>query len=300
MKVDTEMERLLDEIPMLHHGDLLGRRDAAGDDGGGGGGGGFDVSCLIRELAEMGVVEGDDDDGMLSSPPGFFGGGGGGGGLSPTSSLCFVGQDAGFTAPSRPFSLERRRVDAPPPTPPSSLFDPFAGFCLFDATAAAGATPTAGTSGARRPAPPPPQAAGEGRSKAAGGRAGAAPAAAAARRRRADEEVRRGGVGGGGEVREPRRAARVHVPHRQGPARVPVPAAAARRRQARGRLHLRRRRAPRRRADGESVRQLPHAEAARRLRRRAADGHRPHPHQGPLRPRQDLPQCPRVLTIPNN
>uniref|UniRef100_A0A0D3HUP6 PUM-HD domain-containing protein n=1 Tax=Oryza barthii TaxID=65489 RepID=A0A0D3HUP6_9ORYZ len=92
MKVDTEMERLLDEIPMLHHGDLLGRRDAAGDDGGGGGG--FDVSCLIRELAEMGVVEGDDDDGMLSSPPGFFGGGGGGG-LSPTSSLCFVGQDGG-------------------------------------------------------------------------------------------------------------------------------------------------------------------------------------------------------------
>lgn len=156
MKVDTEMERLLDEIPMLHHGDLLGRRDAAGDDGGGGGGGGFDVSCLIRELAEMGVVEGDDDDGMLSSPPGFFGGGGGGGGLSPTSSLCFVGQDAGFTAPSRSFSLERRRVDAPPPTPPSSLFDPFAGFCLFDATAAAGADSDGWDVRCSPPPPPPP------------------------------------------------------------------------------------------------------------------------------------------------
>ncbi|BAF29822.1 putative pumilio homolog 7, chloroplastic [Oryza sativa Japonica Group] len=180
MKVDTEMERLLDEIPMLHHGDLLGRRDAAGDDGGGGG---FDVSCLIRELAEMGVVEGDDDDGMLPSPPGFFGGGGGG--LSPTSSLCFVGQDGGFTAPSRPFSLERRRVDAPPPTPPSSLFDPFAGFCLFDATAAAGADSDGWDvrcSPPPPPPPPPPQAPpARGRSKAARRKGGcAAPAAAAA------------------------------------------------------------------------------------------------------------------------
>uniref|UniRef100_A0A0D9XZH4 PUM-HD domain-containing protein n=1 Tax=Leersia perrieri TaxID=77586 RepID=A0A0D9XZH4_9ORYZ len=127
------MERLLDEIPLLHHGDfLLGRCDAVADDDGG-----FDVSRLIRELAEMGVVDGDgdgdDEFGMLPSPlssvaaddAAFFGSGGGGGGggaMSPTSSLCFLSHDA-FPPPSPPFS---RRVNTPLPSP--SVFKPFSGF----------------------------------------------------------------------------------------------------------------------------------------------------------------------------
>ncbi|CAN6342914.1 unnamed protein product [Urochloa humidicola] len=52
MKLDREMEMLLNEIPLLHHGGLLGG-GAADDDA--------DLSFLIHELAAMGVVDGDDD-----------------------------------------------------------------------------------------------------------------------------------------------------------------------------------------------------------------------------------------------
>ncbi|OEL28345.1 putative pumilio-like protein 7, chloroplastic [Dichanthelium oligosanthes] len=52
MKLDREMEMLLNEIPLLHHGGLLGGGEAgAGDDA--------DFSYLIHELAAMGVVDGD-------------------------------------------------------------------------------------------------------------------------------------------------------------------------------------------------------------------------------------------------
>ncbi|KAJ1265399.1 hypothetical protein BS78_08G074100 [Paspalum vaginatum] len=54
MKVDREMEILLNEIPLLHHGGLLGGGDAGVDDD-------VDLSFLIHELAAMGVVEGDDE-----------------------------------------------------------------------------------------------------------------------------------------------------------------------------------------------------------------------------------------------
>lgn len=52
MKLDREMEILLNEIPLLHHGGLLGGGDAAVDD---------DLSYLIHELAAMGVIDGDDE-----------------------------------------------------------------------------------------------------------------------------------------------------------------------------------------------------------------------------------------------
>ena len=55
MKVDREMEILLNEIPLLHHGGLLGGSEAAGADDD------ADLSFLIHELAAMGVVDGDDE-----------------------------------------------------------------------------------------------------------------------------------------------------------------------------------------------------------------------------------------------
>lgn len=51
MKLDAEMEMLLNEIPLLHHGGLLG---CGGDEA-------EDLSFLIHELAAMGVVDGDDE-----------------------------------------------------------------------------------------------------------------------------------------------------------------------------------------------------------------------------------------------
>ncbi|MCP6508447.1 hypothetical protein NL478_27160, partial [Klebsiella pneumoniae] len=57
MKLDREMEMLLNEIPLLHHGDLLVRREA--DD---------DMSYLIQELAALGVVDEDEEEEMLPSP----------------------------------------------------------------------------------------------------------------------------------------------------------------------------------------------------------------------------------------
>ncbi|KAG8048717.1 hypothetical protein GUJ93_ZPchr0009g1319 [Zizania palustris] len=160
MKLDREMERLLDEIPTLHHGDLLGRREA--DDG-------FDLSSIIRELSVMGVDE-RRDDGMpspfASDELGFFGG------SSPTSSLCFLNQES-FAA-SRPFSVERRpHVDVPP-----SLFDPFPGYSsvFVDAYAAAEFD---GWDEMYSP-PPPPAPPARGRSKTARRKGGYVPAAAAA------------------------------------------------------------------------------------------------------------------------
>ncbi|KAG8093252.1 hypothetical protein GUJ93_ZPchr0012g20670 [Zizania palustris] len=150
MKMDREMERLLDEIPLLHHGDLVGRRET--DDV-------VDLSCLIRELAEMGVVEGGDDGLPLpvaADKMGFFGG------SSPTSSLCFSNQES--YAASRPFSLERRRV-----------LDPFSGFSSFflddDAADSDGWD-------IRCPPPPQPSPPARGRSKAARRKGGCAAAAA--------------------------------------------------------------------------------------------------------------------------
>lgn len=52
MKVDKEMEMLLNEIPLLHHGGLLGGGGDADD---------ADLSFLIHELAAMGIVDADDD-----------------------------------------------------------------------------------------------------------------------------------------------------------------------------------------------------------------------------------------------
>ncbi|CAN6329120.1 unnamed protein product [Urochloa humidicola] len=59
MKLDREMEMLLNEIPLLHHGGLLG--GGADDDA--------DLSFLIHELAAMGVVDGDDDPPPPPPPP---------------------------------------------------------------------------------------------------------------------------------------------------------------------------------------------------------------------------------------
>ncbi|KAF0889597.1 hypothetical protein E2562_029271 [Oryza meyeriana var. granulata] len=121
----------------------------------------------------MGVVEGDDDRGVPSpggaDEMGFFGG------SSPTSSLCFMSQES-FPMASRPFSVARRRVDAPPP----SLFDPFSGFCsgvFLDGTAAADSD--GWDVRCSPPPPPPPAPTARGRSKAARRKGGCAPAAAA-------------------------------------------------------------------------------------------------------------------------
>jgi hypothetical protein len=54
MKVDREMEILLNEIPLLHHVGLLGGSEAGADDD-------ADLSFLIHELAAMGLVDGDDE-----------------------------------------------------------------------------------------------------------------------------------------------------------------------------------------------------------------------------------------------
>ncbi|XP_062204794.1 putative pumilio homolog 7, chloroplastic [Phragmites australis] len=54
MKLDREMEMLLNEIPLLHHGGLLGGGEVAGDEA-------EDLSYRIHELAAMGVVDGDDE-----------------------------------------------------------------------------------------------------------------------------------------------------------------------------------------------------------------------------------------------
>ncbi|XP_047049553.1 putative pumilio homolog 7, chloroplastic [Lolium rigidum] len=124
MKLDREMEMLLDEIPLLHHGDLLGCGETAtgvadGADAD------FDFSYLIQELGEMGFVDDEDEDedenGEFSSflyPRKAS--------SSPTSNLHFM--DAENFVASRPFSTDRRRE--------MSLFDPFPfSSTCFDAAA---------------------------------------------------------------------------------------------------------------------------------------------------------------------
>ncbi|KAG0520869.1 hypothetical protein BDA96_08G111400 [Sorghum bicolor] len=65
MKVDREMEILLNEIPLLHHGGLLGGSGEAGADDD------ADLSFLIHELAAMGVVDGDDEPPAPGAANGF-------------------------------------------------------------------------------------------------------------------------------------------------------------------------------------------------------------------------------------
>ncbi|CAL4892199.1 unnamed protein product [Urochloa decumbens] len=110
MKLDREMEMLLNEIPLLHHGGLLGGGVGADDDA--------DLSFLIHELAAMGVVDGDDD----PPPP-------------PPHAADFLGFSI-FNYPkkgdnnlvsSHPFSIANYCAHMP------SLFDPLS----FDASTAA-------------------------------------------------------------------------------------------------------------------------------------------------------------------
>lgn len=115
---------LLDEIPLLHHGDLLGCGDAPAGVADGADAD-FDFSYLIQELGEMGFVDDDDEDedenGDFSSflyPRKAS--------SSPTSNLHFM--DAENFVASRPFSTDRRRE--------MSLFDPFPfSSTCFDAAA---------------------------------------------------------------------------------------------------------------------------------------------------------------------
>ncbi|TKW29147.1 hypothetical protein SEVIR_3G377400v4 [Setaria viridis] len=109
MKLDREMEMLLNEIPLLHHGGLLGVGDAGADADAD-----ADLSYLIHELAAMGVVDGDDD------PP------------APAAADAlglpsFIYHKKGDNlVPSHPFAIANYRAHMP------SLFDPVS----FDATAA--------------------------------------------------------------------------------------------------------------------------------------------------------------------
>ncbi|KAM0853246.1 hypothetical protein ACQ4PT_051209 [Festuca glaucescens] len=124
MKLDREMEMLLDEIPLLHHGDLLGCGETAAGLADGADAD-FDFSYLIQELGEMGFVDDEDEDedenGDFSSflyPRKAS--------SSPTSNLHFM--DAENFVASRPFSTDRRRE--------MSLFDPFPfSSTCFDAAA---------------------------------------------------------------------------------------------------------------------------------------------------------------------
>lgn len=50
MKLDKEMEMLLNKILLLHHDDRLGRREANDD-----------LSCIIQELVALGVVSEDEE-----------------------------------------------------------------------------------------------------------------------------------------------------------------------------------------------------------------------------------------------
>ena len=111
MKLDREMEMLLNEIPLLHHGGLLGGGDAGGADDD------ADLSFLIHELAAMGVVDGDDEP---PAPPAAAGLGFSGF-IYPTKGDSPVA--------SHPFSIANYCAHMP------SLFDPVP----FDAGAAAAA-----------------------------------------------------------------------------------------------------------------------------------------------------------------
>ncbi|KAG2629440.1 putative pumilio homolog 7, chloroplastic [Panicum virgatum] len=111
MKLDREMEMLLNEIPLLHHGGLLGGGDAGGADDD------ADLSFLIHELAAMGVVDGDDEP---PAPPA-------GAGLGFSGFIYPTKGDSPVA--SHPFSIANYCAHMP------SLFDPVP----FDAGAAAAA-----------------------------------------------------------------------------------------------------------------------------------------------------------------
>ncbi|VAI14894.1 unnamed protein product [Triticum turgidum subsp. durum] len=102
MKLDREMEMLLNEIPLLLHGDVLGCGEPAAAETDTDA---VDFSYLIQELGEMGFVE-DDDNGFLYPRKASS---------SPTSNLHFM--DAENFVASRPFSMDKDRERA--------LFDPF-------------------------------------------------------------------------------------------------------------------------------------------------------------------------------
>ncbi|XP_066356180.1 putative pumilio homolog 8, chloroplastic isoform X2 [Miscanthus floridulus] len=113
MKVDREMEILLNEIPLLHHGGLLGGSEAADADDD------ADLSFLIHELAAMGVVDGDDE----PPPPGAANGGFGFG----FSGMIYPKKGGENLVALHPFSMASHCAHMP------SLFDPV----TFDAAAAA-------------------------------------------------------------------------------------------------------------------------------------------------------------------
>jgi len=113
MKVDREMEILLNEIPLLHHGGLLGGSEAAGADDD------ADLSFLIHELAAMGVVDGDDEP---PSAPGAANGFGFG-----FSGMIYPKKGGENLVALHPFSMASHCAHMP------SLFDPV----TFDAAAAA-------------------------------------------------------------------------------------------------------------------------------------------------------------------
>ncbi|KAF8646418.1 hypothetical protein HU200_065862 [Digitaria exilis] len=104
MKLDKEMEMLLNEIPLLHHGGLLagGGDDAALD---------ADLSYLIHELAAMGIVDADDD------PPAPPLSTAGGIGLSFFAGINYPKKCDNLVA-SHPFSIANYSSHMP------SLFDP--------------------------------------------------------------------------------------------------------------------------------------------------------------------------------
>lgn len=114
MKVDREMEILLNEIPLLHHGGLLGGSEAGADDD-------ADLSFLIHELAAMGVVDGDDE--PPSSAPGAANGFGFG-----FSGMIYPKKGGDNLVALHPFSMASHCARMP------SLFDPV----TFDAAAANG------------------------------------------------------------------------------------------------------------------------------------------------------------------
>ncbi|TVU50219.1 hypothetical protein EJB05_01583, partial [Eragrostis curvula] len=104
MKLDREMEMLLNEIPLLHHGGLLGGCDADAAEA-------EDLSYLIHELAAMGVVDGDDEP-VAADGFSFYG-------------LDYPKKRASLVASPPPFSMANHRAHMP------SLFDNFP----FDAAA---------------------------------------------------------------------------------------------------------------------------------------------------------------------
>ncbi|CAL4899345.1 unnamed protein product [Urochloa decumbens] len=127
MKLDREMEMLINEIPLLHHGGLLG--GGADDDA--------DLSFLIHELAAMGVVDGDDDPPPppLPAPAADF--------LS-FSIFNYPKKGDNHLVSSHPFSIANYCAHMP------SLFDPLP----FDASTAA----ADGWDIRCSPSPPPPSA----------------------------------------------------------------------------------------------------------------------------------------------